>query len=208
MENPYDRAPFEAVLWHVPLGAPVRSYLFLGSAPKAVLRAAQSGKKTQKDADVLRRYYGQSWKRILNPRSKKSPTSRSGKVEGGKPDDPNTTIDFGDLEDFDNIDTLINEQEEEPELALSYGREQYGREQYEQAPAWNLAPEYSGISIYPADTFAELKNKIYAATSIPPYRQVESFSTLVSAYRPRSGFSAVMPMPRLWYFSSARFAPT
>ena len=35
-----------------------------------------------------------------------------------------------------------------------------------------------------------------------------SFSSLVTSTRPMSGFSASMPTPRLWYFSSVRLAPT
>jgi hypothetical protein len=193
MENPYDRAPLQVTLVNVETGDPVRSYVYLGSAPSNVLSAANRGTvKTahrgrvlmkpgrtsawpttewpKKDAKTLFRHYGPRWRQILTP--------RVGAVLAGLKEDPGKTggvegpsVDFGGLDDFDDEDIIIREEslDDSPEALSKLPGAR------EVAPAkelgWDPHTVYSPIAVYPEDTFADLKIKIYAATRIPPYRQ-------------------------------------
>lgn len=208
MENPYSRAPLQVTLYDVPSGTPVRSYMFLGDAPRAVLEAARRGTPASKhagritlagdtsawpeaawnktDAATLQRYYGARWRWILTPRvgTATGPPCGAGKIatggdDSGPPygevtggDDGEAPSDFGSLEDFDDLDILIDEgalegdADEAPAPVTSQSRGPL----YADAD-WDPRTVYVGAAAYPEDTFADLKGKIYAATGVPPYRQ-------------------------------------
>lgn len=203
MENPYTRAPFQATVYDVVAGAPVRSYMLLGDVPRNVLAAAQKGTpcgrhpgrlpqldKTAKssawpeatwgksDAAALQRHYGPRWRWLLTPRvgavlggacddtptGSDSPVSSDALVTGG--DEDPTSTNFGNLDDFDDIDIVLDDDDVETVVA-DVGAPKARTEQFD----WDPRTVYSNIATYPEDTFADLKAKIYAATGIPPYRQ-------------------------------------
>jgi hypothetical protein len=83
--NPYPLNPFRVTVYRALERRPVRSYYFLGGAPKGVLAAAKRGTPKarlldpnrpgrwpatqwpEKDQEVLARHYGKGWQNLLVP---------------------------------------------------------------------------------------------------------------------------------------------
>jgi hypothetical protein len=213
MENPYSRAPLQVTLYDVSAGAPVRSYMFLGDVPRNVYDAARRGrpetrhagritltgrvtgtraavsawpeaKWSKQDSATLQRYYGSRWRWLLTPRvgTVVGPACEAPPVEGGREAD----VDFGNLDDFDDIDIIIEEgdlsdvsppgADDSPESlaptgATSARGDGAPRKRAPEEPDWDPRTVYVRETAYPEDTFADLKAKIHAATGVPPYRQ-------------------------------------
>lgn len=142
----------------------------------------------QAEAAALQRYYGPRWRWLLTPRigvvmgtdchdatgggsDGDSVTGDDDSVTGG--DDSVTgggdtaSTNFGNLDDFDDIDIILEDDDVETAAVAGIGAPRPRTEQ----PDWDPRTVYSDVATYPEDTFADLKAKIYAATGIPPYRQ-------------------------------------
>jgi len=197
MENPYSGEPLQVTLCDVSAGKPVRSYMFLGGAPKGVLAAAARGVPRSAaappskegvwpetrwgpaDAAALQRHYGPRWQRLLTPcvRDAFPPVKAPPPAQGGAAEP-----DFGNLDDFDDSDLIFGEEGAEdsspaalaphPSPGIPAGPAWARVSAPTQArPPWDPATVYSEVAAYPEDTFADLKLKIYVASGVPPYRQ-------------------------------------
>lgn len=211
--NPYPRAPFCVTVYSCTEQRPVKSYYFLGDAPKAVRTAARRGrlasrlvnvqtpcawphtKWTSADESTLRSYYGKSWRsvlvpnlRVLNPSQdpENEPPSRCARA--ADPDEPDvefvkggddSSFDFGDLNSLNRLDedgaVIITEGDleaaaktpaaaaaaDDPALPFSSAAR----------PGDSPATEYLDYSVFPEDTLADLGEKVFVATGVPPFRQ-------------------------------------
>lgn len=163
--NPFSKHPLKVVLLDPRSGEAIRTYVFIGTAPKAVAEAARRAGKWQarlapQEADALRGYFGAEWKELLAPGSAPSENDFAEEVEEAAKTGGGA---FGDLDDFDHIDDLPEAaaapHEAEPVIPL-------------RRPATDTGPlVYSGAAVYPEDTIWDLRLKIFAAAGIPPYRQ-------------------------------------
>lgn len=176
-ENPYSKKPLQVLLYDPCHKTVTGTYVFLGSVPKNVHTAANrgdNGKWAPKDERTLSAYYGSGWRRLLIPKpwllQPQQQEPRPAELLGGQ-----EALDFGNLDDFDDIDILIEEGKEEVD-SDAFGLAPTTREAEPPAPSLDTPlgereTGYSEIATYPEDTFADLKAKIYAASGIPPYRQ-------------------------------------
>ena len=163
--NPFSKHPLKVVLLDPKSGEAVRTYVFIGTTPKAVAEAARRAGKWQaklapQEADVLQGYFGAEWKELLAPGSAPSKNDFAEEVEGGAKTGGG---EFGDLDDFDHIDDL-------PEATAA------PREAEPVIPLRRLTADtgplvYSNTAVYPEDTIWDLRLKIFVAAGIPPYRQ-------------------------------------
>ncbi len=193
MENPYGLEPLQITLYDVTVGTAVRSYMLLGNVPRGVLAAAQRGAPaptmhgsggvwpltewSEADAATLHRYYGAQWQKILTPRVGVAQFQCEEEVkEGGGPEDA-SAFDFGDLDDFDDANIVIEDgqladtEAETAAAASARGRPPDEAEEGEELAGWDPRTVYSDFGAYPEDTFADLKAKIHAVAGVPPYRQ-------------------------------------
>lgn len=190
MENPYARAPLQVTLYDVSAGGPARSYMLLGAIPKSVLAAARRGaapRETKRpevrwekaDAATLQRHYGPRWRWLLTPRvgdAAAAADDEDERVGGGEPEDfygrrGRESVDFGNLDDFDDIDIVIDEEDLDSSPEALTSLPPLTGEAEAPPPARGTQTVYTELGAFPEDTFADLKQKIYAATQIPPYRQ-------------------------------------
>jgi hypothetical protein len=208
-ENPYGREPLQVTLFDVSAGAPVRSYMFLGAAPENVLAAASRGAPdgardgryprpsgagpwpkttwSAADGEVLRRHYGPRWRALLTPRvgaALLAPWAGDGAPPDRGRSGGDAAIDFGNLDDFDDADIVVDDDElaRAAEADPDERRKPSGRRFFAEAnapaeaaepsaPSWDPRTAYVREAAYPEDTYADLRAKIYAATGVPPYRQ-------------------------------------
>jgi hypothetical protein len=163
--NPYSKHPLKVVLLNPKSGEAIRTYVLIGTTPKAVAEAARRAGKWQaklapQEVDVLRGYFGAEWKELLAPGEAPGINDFAEEVESIKTGGGG----FGDLDDFDRIDELPDAtaappHEAEPVAPLH-------------KPTTDTGPLiYSDIAVYPEDTIWDLRLKIFVAAGIPPYRQ-------------------------------------
>jgi hypothetical protein len=142
--------------------------MLLGSVPKKLIAIANSRTRTNTDCKLLETFYGKNWKDVIAPSDEKlmldAPYSAEpnimrswdGGYDGGFDNyggvDLSTSVNFDAFDDLEGAitDSTVVE-------AVSYEVTGY--------------PTYLNISVYAEDTFENLKDKIYVATNIPPYRQ-------------------------------------
>jgi hypothetical protein len=166
--------------------------MLLGSIPSTVLLAARRGKRVSLDGNdswptsawndhdskILHNFYGPRWKNLLTPRvgplmtkNIQSDSQEDSRFSGGAEND------FGNLDDFDDLDIIIDkgEIEKSPSSYFDTSHGPTADRKRISSPEVDVVEDnstvYSFISAYPEDTFADLRGKIYVATGIPPYRQ-------------------------------------
>ncbi len=146
------------------------------------------------DGAALRRRFGPSWRRALTPNTA---LSDPGSVLGGDRDlfavEPDSASDadsgaagrdvtahgavlggapdiFGDMSDFDSIDEVTATTDASPHVRNLLGMPPAPLE-LPAATREHPPIEYSEVRVDSGDTFADLKQKVYVAAGIPPYRQ-------------------------------------
>jgi hypothetical protein len=213
--NPFPRAPFCVTVYSCTEQRPVKSYYFLGDAPKAVRAAARRGrlasrlfnaqapfawpntKWTTADESTLRTYYGKSWRsalvpnlRLLRPSDSHDEAVPSRCALDAKPDEPEvefvrggdeSTFDFGDLNTLNRMDEdgAVIITEGDLEAAAKPGAKPFAARDEDPTlpfadavrPGDSPATEYLDYSVFPEDTLADLGEKIFVATGVPPFRQ-------------------------------------
>jgi len=137
----------------------------------------------ERDAAVLRKYFGAGWRALLTPDVGLALGGPARPPEGGPAVGGGPEVDFGDLGDFDVEDIYVDTAEDAPAargapaLPAELGSPPASLPAGDPpAPAgtaasWDSATRFEPRAVYPEDTFADLKDKIYAATEIPPYCQ-------------------------------------
>ena len=173
--NPYDLHPICISQVDPTSGSFLRAYYFLGSVPKNVLGAAQSGKPMKDDirkfewstqsAAILRNYYGSNWQSVLTPEDPPAPNVLENKfAQKNGPIFFNTAVyrggavDFGDFGDFDDFEKTIDD-EIKP------------TPKYLEVNVHASPPIYCDIAILPEDTIYDLRQKLYVASGVAFYRQ-------------------------------------
>ena len=200
--NFYAKNPLKVAIVNPKNDSIIRTYIFLGQVPRSVFEAARrgdGGKWKSEDASTLKDYYGPRWKSFLSPEISRAGVdgmlesqlavwrpdtlaalierTKKISIQGGQEDlydlsESPLRATFGNLEDFDAIDVVPEEDLQSPHIG----------EVKKIVRTLSTAPEdisltlpgppvYSTLAVYPEDTIADLKAKIFVATSISPHRQ-------------------------------------
>jgi hypothetical protein len=202
--NPYIKNPLYVAQLDPKTGNAMAVYFFLGSVPKNVLNAANNGipqkanprilKWDNKDAIILEKFYGRSWKKILTAEERQTNESISEKntfplffsyVGGDKVNDvvddavdDDNAIDNTDLEFFEKDNAIVDffekETDEENDQLNNiklFDESHSTLTNYISTIVKDFKPTvYLPISVYPEDTIYDIKLKIYSATEIDFYR--------------------------------------
>jgi len=166
-ENFYKYHPLQISLYDPVDKKVAQTYILLGNVPSSVSASAQKDKWSERDATALKDFYGLDWQAILTPRGLEPPPSTD-TVVGGEDHC------FGQLDDFDDFEVFTDETHanyirEEPLFVESTANI---KETADNPPAKHASGVvFSGYGAYPEDTFADLRETIYAVCGIPPYRQ-------------------------------------
>ncbi|MDE2097749.1 MAG: hypothetical protein KGL39_10910 [Patescibacteria group bacterium] len=154
----------------------VRTYVFVGSVPKAVVQAAErAGQWSARDAAVLREFYGADFRTRLSP-----PVPGQSMLESQllswRP------VSGGAVDTLDELAAMIGDAVTPRELnaATFQNLDEFNFiDKFKPSDVEvkrSSAPEsgptvYSPIATFPEDTIHDLRQKIFLATRIPPGRQ-------------------------------------
>lgn len=188
--NPYARMPLCIAQVDPATGRHSRAFVFLGSAPRAVLEAARRGARaaatagrkhdaripvwSAADAATLSAYYGSDWRTLLTPADPPAAAGIRSAFAPGMFDlsDKDLAIGgagrFGDLSDIDRESSGQSNPDEDDFLNPKTQFTPPRTVNYVQGLVY--PPMYTDIAVYPEDNFEDLRAKLCAASNIPIWR--------------------------------------
>lgn len=171
-------------------GKLLKAYYFLGDVPNEVLRAANKCKLsdatsytwTPEDSKILASFYGPDWKTLLSPSDPPDVNyySTLKPKKGGGSD-----VNLGDLDSFSKSITLASKSKHSYQLDKKQS-----------------SPLYTSMSLFDEDSLFEVRNKLYIAASVPPYRQhlffyvddegpIETYSLTVDGFKEKTDWKEI-----------------
>lgn len=141
--NSFLTNPVKVIIYDPVRSRNIKQFVAIGDVPTAVVRALE--KPNEKSASVLSSFYGSNYRQKLNMTKEGRYIDIENIEELLKNDvDTDSTNRTGQVKTVSNIEHI----------------------QFDSATSY-----VSNVCIYPEDKFSELKNKIFAMSGIPPYRQ-------------------------------------
>ena len=194
--NPFAQTPLFAASVDPDTGKFLQAVFFLGNAPSAVLAAAKSGRPTKDVRFVdwlpaakttLHDFYGKQWRSLLTAADPPRPDGTAWVQGQDGSQQPNSNLSeqmrprsFGDrpVETF-AIFNRINKWgatggdvfDQIADIAPQAERGTKNAAARPQASGKPAAPVFTDIAVYPEDTIADLRRKIFCATGVFPYNQ-------------------------------------
>jgi len=189
--NPFIQAPLFAASVDPDTKKFLQAVFFLGDVPAAVLAAARSGAPTKDVRFVdwkpaakttLHDFYGKQWRSLLTASDPPKPddtTWVSGKDVDLTMNSSRPSANTSPLKSFEIFNRITERVsiggDEFDQIADSDHRAGRGKKRSSssrvQAAGVPAAPIFTDIAVYPEDTLADLRRKIFCATGVYPYNQ-------------------------------------